>query len=135
MASLTRVLKIMRLSEILAPDSAGSRALTLRNVIRIGPAGWAYKDWEGIVYPADKPKGFDPVRYLAQCFDTIEINSSFYGPPRSQAAKSWAERASGNPRFKFTAKLYKAFTHDRKASPADECEFKDGIKPLMESGK
>src|SRR5205814_7169439 len=77
----------------------------------------------------------DPVRYLAQYFDTIEINSSYYGPPRSQAAKSWAERASGNPRFKFTAKLYKAFTHDRKAGPEDEQEFKDGINPLMESGK
>src|SRR5947207_9716019 len=99
----------------------------LENMIRIGPAGWAYKDWEGIVYPPDKPKGFDPVRYLAQYFDTIEINSSYYGPPRSQAAKSWAERASGNPRFKFTAKLYKAFTHDRKAGPEDEQEFKDGI--------
>ena len=46
-------------------------------MIRIGPAGWAYKDWEGIVYPKPKPRGFDPVVYLARHFDTIEINSSF----------------------------------------------------------
>ena len=27
-------------------------------VIRIGPAGWNYKDWAGIVYPAKRPVGF-----------------------------------------------------------------------------
>jgi uncharacterized protein YecE (DUF72 family) len=53
----------------------------MKCVVRIGPAGWAYKDWEGIVYPLKKVKGFDPVAYLAQYFDTIEINSTFYRPP------------------------------------------------------
>jgi uncharacterized protein YecE (DUF72 family) len=104
-------------------------------VIRIGPAGWAYKDWEGVVYPPERPKGFDPVRYLAQYFDTIEINSTFYRPPLPLVAKSWAQRASVNPRFKFTAKLYEAFTHKRKATPQDEVDFKNGITPLMEAGK
>ena len=100
-------------------------------MIRVGPAGFAYKDWEGIVYPADKPKGFDPVRYLAQYFDTIEINSSFYGPPHPHAASGWAWRVADNPRFKFTAKLYKAFTHERNATPQDERDFKNGIDPLV----
>src|ERR1700730_3594641 len=104
-------------------------------VIRIGPAGWAYKDWNGIVYPAKKPKGFDPVAYLARYFDTIEINSSFYGSPRPSAAKKWAERVNGNPRFKFTAKLNKVFTHDRKPSSQDERDFKDGINPLVEADR
>ena len=49
--------------------------------IRIGPAGWSYPDWEGQVYPKPKPRGFDPLRYLAQYFDTIEINSTFYRIP------------------------------------------------------
>src|SRR5215471_11022578 len=102
-------------------------------MIRVGPAGWAYKDWEGIVYPKPKPRGFDPVAYLARHFDTIEINSSFYGPPRSAEAKAWAEHAGGNPRFRFTAKLYQAFTHDRKATQQDEADFKNGIAPLMEA--
>jgi uncharacterized protein YecE (DUF72 family) len=71
-------------------------------MIRIGPAGWVYKDWEGIVYPEPKPRAFDPVAYLAGYFDTIEINSSFYGPPRPTAAKAWpsilaAIRASASP--------------------------------------
>jgi uncharacterized protein YecE (DUF72 family) len=104
-------------------------------VIRIGPAGFSYKDWEGIVYPAEKPKGFDPIRFLLQYFDTIEINSSFYGPPRAAVGKSWAGRVSGHPGFKFTAKLHKEFTHDRKAGVDAERAFKDGINPLMEAGK
>jgi uncharacterized protein YecE (DUF72 family) len=104
-------------------------------MIRIGPAGWAYKDWEGIVYPKQKPKGFHPLEYLAQYFDTVEINSSFYGPPRPTAAKQWAEQAGANPRFRFTAKLYEAFTHKRNATAKDERDFKDGLAPLVEAGR
>jgi uncharacterized protein YecE (DUF72 family) len=101
-------------------------------VIRIGPAGWAYKDWEGVVYPKQKRKGFRPVEYLSRYFDTIEINSSFYGPPRATAARSWVDQVAGNPRFRFTAKLYEAFTHKRNATAQDERDFKGGLAPLME---
>ena len=45
---------------------------------------------------------------------TIIFEGSFYGPPRSNVAKSWTRRVKDNPRFKFTAKLYEAFTHERK---------------------
>ncbi len=104
-------------------------------MIRIGPAGWAYKDGDGIVYPPKKPKGFEPVAYLSQYFDTIEINSSYYGAPRPSAAKKWSEHVGGNPRFRFTAKLYQAFTHKRNATAQDEHDFKEGIAPLMEAGR
>ncbi len=104
-------------------------------MIRVGPAGWAYKDWEGIVYPSDKPKGFDPVAFLARYFDTIEINSSFYGAPRASAAKKWVERVEANPRFRFTAKLAQVFTHKRNATTQDEHDFKEGIAPLVEAGR
>lgn len=104
-------------------------------MIRIGPAGWAYQDWNGIVYPARKPKGFHPVTYLARYFDAIEINSSYYGAPRADSAKRWAESVSGNSAFRFTAKLYRSFTHERKPAPNDERDFKDGIAPLLEAGR
>ena len=35
-----------------------------KRIIRIGPAGWSYKDWEGIVYPQKPGKSFDPLEYL-----------------------------------------------------------------------
>ena len=49
-------------------------------IVRFGPAGWDYPDWAGRVYPTPKPKGFDPLRYLAGYFGVIEINSTFYRP-------------------------------------------------------
>lgn len=104
-------------------------------MIRIGPAGWAYKDWNGIVYPPKKPKGFDPVAYLARYFDTIEINSSYYGAPRPSAAKKWAESVAENKAFQFTAKLFHSFTHERKPAPNDEKDFKDGVAPLVEAAR
>ena len=30
-----------------------------KGVVRIGPAGWSYHDWKGIVYPTERPRGFD----------------------------------------------------------------------------
>ena len=88
--------------------------------IRVGTAGWSYKDWEGIVYPPNPPKGFHGATYLAQSFDTIEVNSSFYSPPTASAVRSWVERVSANPRFRFTAKLWRGFTHERNATRQDE---------------
>ena len=104
-------------------------------MLRIGPCGWAYKDWDGIVYPAKKPKGFDRLAFLAQFFDAVEIDTSFYGPPRATSTKSWAESISANPRFRFTAKLFRNFTHTRNATSKEEHDFKDGMMPLLESGR
>ncbi len=82
------------------------------NKIHIGTAGWSYKDWEGIVYPKQSRKTVHPVEYLAQYFDLIEINTSFYGHIRPELGKLWcAKAASVNKDFVFTAKLNKAFTH------------------------
>ncbi len=99
-------------------------------MIRIGPAGWNYKDWAGIVYPAKRPHGFSEPGYLANYFDTLEINTSFYGPPRPSAAQKWTEAISHNQRFKFTAKLWRGFTHERSATVEDERLFKQGMEPI-----
>jgi uncharacterized protein YecE (DUF72 family) len=60
--------------------------------ILIGSAGWSYEDWAGKVYPDPAPKGFDPLAFLAQYVDCIEINSSFYRPPTAAMSESWARR-------------------------------------------
>jgi uncharacterized protein YecE (DUF72 family) len=104
--------------------------------IRIGPAGWSYGDWNGVVYPQSPGSKFDPLAYLSNFFDTIEINSSFYRPPAASTAKAWAKRVIQNPDFVFTAKLYRVFTHERgKATAEDEKLFREGIDPLAEAGK
>ena len=81
--------------------------------IRVGLAGWDYPDWRGIVYPKKKTKSFDELGYLARYFDTVEINSTFYRPADPKAAAGWVKRVEHNPAFKFTAKLWKRFTHER----------------------
>src|SRR5258708_28669548 len=108
----------------------------MKHKIRIGPAGWYYEDWNGIVYPTKPGSKFDPLEYLASYFDTVEINSSFYRPPAASSSKAWAKRVMHNRNFKFTAKLYQRFTHDRgQATPEDEKIFREGIDPLVEAGK
>ena len=104
-------------------------------MIRIGPAGWSYKDWIGIVYPMPKPRGFHELSFLATYFDTIEINNCFYRPFAPKVSAGWAERVAANARFRFTAKLWRGFTHERNATAADEQEFKDGLAPLVDAGR
>jgi uncharacterized protein YecE (DUF72 family) len=83
------------------------------NDVRIGTAGWSYKDWDGIFYPPGMQRRKQhPLEYLARFFDTTEINTSFYGPLKPELAKLWCRKvAAVNKNFLFTAKLYRAFTH------------------------
>src|SRR5215831_14799954 len=104
-------------------------------VIRVGPAGWSYPDWAGYAYPARRTKGFHEVSYLAEFFDTIEINSGFYSPIRSEHARLWIERASANANFKFTAKLWQGFTHDPSATAEDERLARAGFDVLQVAGR
>lgn len=109
----------------------------MRAVLRIGVAGWDYRDWWGVVYPIPRPRGFDPLAYLARFFDTIEINSTFYRPPAPKAAAAWARRVSANARFKFTAKLWRRFTHERDTPWAhtDVEQVTTGFAPLHDAGR
>jgi uncharacterized protein YecE (DUF72 family) len=108
-----------------------------RTHLRIGPAGWSYADWSGYVYPTPRPKGFHEATYLAQFFDTIEINTSFYGPLRPDSATQWLERVAANPRFVFTAKLWQKFTHEpfAKAERAVAAEARREILRSTQSDK
>jgi uncharacterized protein YecE (DUF72 family) len=103
--------------------------------VRIGPAGWSYKDWEGVVYPPSPGKRFDPLAWLAHFFDTIEVNSSFYRIPPPTHAASWTRRTAGHPDFRFTAKLYRGFTHEKETAPGDAAAFRRFLDPLAEAGR
>lgn len=115
--------------------------------IRIGIAGWSYKDWDGTVYPDEIKKSKHSVEYLAQYFDLIEINTSFYGHIKPEWGKLWCRKAkAANPNFVFTAKLNKAFTHSPLAvlestsastihyTDKDEDEAKAGLNSIAEEG-
>jgi len=116
--------------------------------ILVGTAGWSYRDWEGIVYPVSLKKTEHPAAYLAHYFDVIEINSSFYGHIRPEVGKLWCRKvAEVNPRFRFTAKLNRAFTHSPNAvleptsaatllpNPDDEALAKQGYDAIAGEGR
>jgi uncharacterized protein YecE (DUF72 family) len=96
-----------------------------------------YKDWEGIVYPRPKPRGFDELRYIAEFFDAVEINSTYYGPPVARTAGSWVKRVEEHKNFRFTAKLWKRFTHERDKAwtTAEVDQVRAGFDVLMDSNR
>jgi uncharacterized protein YecE (DUF72 family) len=113
--------------------------------VRIGTSGWNYPTgkgtWNGVFYPLpeDRERGFDELRFYSERFNTVEINSTFYGQPRANAALGWVKRTPQD--FEFTVKLYQKFTHpgmtiDRTpVAQADVDAFKGGIEPLAAAGK
>ncbi len=111
------------------------RPSKLSNQLRVGPAGWSYPDWSGYVYPTSRSKGFHEASYLANYFDTIEINTSFYQPIRPDNAALWIDRVASNPAFLFTAKLWQRFTHESAATADDERAVRAGFDVLRQTGK
>jgi uncharacterized protein YecE (DUF72 family) len=103
---------------------------------KIGPAGWSYKDWQGVVYPVRRGKTFSELEYISGFFDTVEINSTFYRPPRAETCKEWIKKTLHNSRFEFTVKLWQQFTHERGSlTSVDVKTFKESINPLAEGDR
>ena len=97
-------------------------------------AGWSYEDWKGRVYPRGLAAG-DRLRYLAGCFDCIEINSTFYALPRPGAAARWAAQVEGLPGFMFTAKLLRTLTHEHDPDWSQAEAYRQALAPLAASGR
>jgi uncharacterized protein YecE (DUF72 family) len=132
--------------------------------LRIGTSGWSYPSgkgtWNGVFYPKGRSKKagtdqFDELRFYAEHFDTVEVNTTFYGQPRPEVTRAWVERTPDG--FEFSLKLYQKFTHPKmfreaalKGAPgaegplldllaqvtqSDIDEFRTGIDPLASAGR
>ena len=130
----------------------------------IGTSGWNYPSgegtWNGLFYPAtrskrDGTKDFDELRFYAEHFDTVEVNSTFYGQPSAEVTTAWAGKTPKG--FEFSLKLYQKFTHPRmfkqaalerapgsegslldllaQVTRSDIDDFRNGIEPLASSGR
>ncbi len=67
----------------------------LKSMIGIGPAACSYEDWQGIVYPASKAKGFQPLT-ISEFFDAVEMNVTFYRPIPARTCESWLKKVGSN---------------------------------------
>ncbi len=102
--------------------------------IFIGPAGWSYADWKGIVYPETCRH---PLTLIGRWMDLAEVNVTYYRQMAPHFFLSWIAQVEGNPRFRFTVKAPARLTHDRGEVPDVSCArgFRDSIQPLLEPGK
>lgn len=100
--------------------------------VLLGTCGWSYQEWVGLFYPNNRVA---KLPFYNKVFDTVEVDSSFYRMPSKSMVAGWA-RATG-PSFKFSLKLPKTITHDRRLVDAERelAMFLDVLKPLEDSGK
>ena len=100
----------------------------------MGAAGWSYPEWENVVYPTGKTG--ERLRTVARYLDCVEVDSSFYHPPAARTTENWVKSVEQQPGFRFLAKAWQRFTHER--SPWSKAEYDlltGGLQPLREAGR
>jgi uncharacterized protein YecE (DUF72 family) len=84
-------------------------ARTRPHRLRIGCSGWNYAHWRnGVFYPPRcPPRAW--LRFYAQHFDTVEVNTTFYRLPRASSVARWVEETPAD--FVFAVKVSRYVTH------------------------
>lgn len=82
--------------------------------VKIGCAGWGLSSHVAAEFPS---AGSHLQRYAA-VFDCVEINSSFYRPHRPETYARWRDAVPEH--FRFSVKLPRTVTHERKLSEVDD---------------
>jgi uncharacterized protein YecE (DUF72 family) len=102
--------------------------------VHIGCSGWSYRAWRGVLYPQQLPTSRWLERY-AECFDTVEVNATFYRLPNRDAVANWVKQTPAS--FTFCVKASRYLTHVRRlADMASGVErFYERIEPLQEAGR
>lgn len=79
-------------------------------MIQIGTCSWTEKTLiqSGEFYPQDVRTAESRLRYYAEHFDTVEVDSTYYAIPAMQTTSLWAERTPQD--FIFHIKAYGALT-------------------------
>ncbi len=115
---------------MLRAPGAGQTTGVTKGEVRIGCSGWLYRDWRGLVYPAEltTKQWFG---YYTTLFDTVEVNTTFYRLARIDAVKRWVEQTPED--FLFTIKGSRYLTHIKRLQERDLGfkRFYDSIAPLV----
>ncbi len=105
--------------------------------VLFGTAGWSYLDWEGTVYPARIPRGFNQLEFLARekKMDFVEVNTSFYRIPPEKMAEGWINKIGGIDHFGFWIKIHQNFTHKQTLIKNELNAFLKFLGPLIREKK
>lgn len=76
--------------------------------VHVGTCSWTEKTMVDLWYPKGVTSPEQRLRYYASRFDTVEVDSSFYGIPRREYAEAWARRTPAD--FIFHVKAYGMMT-------------------------
>jgi uncharacterized protein YecE (DUF72 family) len=99
--------------------------------VRFGTSSFSASGWVGTFYPKNtKPK--DYLANYARKFDTVEVDSTFYGAPQEKTVQGWYEKTP--PGFVFAAKMPETITHDKGLGDCDAelAEFLTAMSNLKE---
>jgi uncharacterized protein YecE (DUF72 family) len=95
----------------------------------LGTMGFSYQDWKGVFYP-ESTASRDYLAHYSQFFNAVEMDSTFYGPPREKTVTRWSQIIP--PGFKICPKMPREITHDHGLKNATEAAnfFIDRIRIL-----
>jgi len=85
--------------------------------LHIGTMGWSYDFWVGNFYP----KGLTSAEFLTEYpkhFDTVEVDSTFYGVPYKSTVMRWKAQTPAD--FLFSLKFPKVITHEKMLKDCEE---------------
>ncbi len=97
----------------------------------IGTIGWGYSDWNGVFYPDSVPMK-QALPHYARTFNSVEIDSSFYGTPKVATVQNWAKSVPDD--FIFCPKTPRLITHDLGLIDAEE-PFRHFVRTMSHLGE
>ena len=83
----------------------------------VGCAKWGRKEWLNLIYPP-KTKEKDFLGEYVNHFNSIELNTVFYGIPKEEQIAKWKEMADKRNDFLFCPKFSRAITHIKRLNNA-----------------
>ncbi len=94
--------------------------------IRLGTSAFTAAGWPGTFYPAGM-KSTDYLSYYSAKFDTVEVDSTFYGVPTAQAVTNWQRKTPAG--FIFSVKIPQIITHEKILLDCD-AEFEEFVSTM-----
>jgi uncharacterized protein YecE (DUF72 family) len=97
--------------------------------ILVGTAGWTDPTLikSKRFYPAEAKTPEQRLRFYAEQFPIVEVDSSFYALPQHDVARDWADRTPDD--FRFDIKAFRIFTLHQTPIKALPSELRPGLEP------